>query len=185
MKRAFFPAWASFVQAAQAKPAASEAETKAIADIEKAGGRVLKIAQNDEHLEVNFKLEGASVTDASLASLRGVTNIVHLNLGKTSVTDAGLAAIKGLTQLTELHLEETKITDKGLASLKDLKSLAYLNLYGTAVTDAGLDSLKGLANLRHLYLWQTKATEAGVKKLKSALPNLEIVAGWEPEPAKK
>jgi Leucine-rich repeat (LRR) protein len=185
MRRAFFPEWASFMQAAQAKPAASEAETKALSQIEKAGGRVLKIAQNDEHLEVNFKLEGASVTDASLAPLRELPNIVHLNLGKTSVTDAGLTSIKGLTQLTELHLEETKITDKGLASLKDLKNLAYLNLYGTAVTDTGLDSLKSLTNLRHLYLWQTKVTEAGVKKLKAALPNLEIVAGWEPEPAKK
>jgi len=187
MKRTFFSTLASFVQAAQAKPAASEAENKAIAQVEKAGGRVLKIAQNDEHLEVNYKLEGASVTDASLAPLRDVPNIVHLNLGKTSVTDAGLASIKGLTQLTELHLEETKITDKGLASLKDLKNLAYLNLYGTAVTDAGLDSLKALTNLRHLYLWQTKVTEAGAKKLKAALPNLEIVAGWEPvpEPAKK
>ncbi|MBI2680108.1 MAG: hypothetical protein HYX25_03760 [Candidatus Solibacter usitatus] len=184
MKRAFFPTLASFVQAAQAKPAASEAGTKGIAQIEKAGGRVLKIAQNDDHLEVNFKLEGASVTDAALAPLREVPNIVHLNLGKTSVTDAGLPAIKSLTQLTELHLEETKITDKGLASLKDLKSLAYLNLYGTAVTDVGLDSLKGLTNLRHLYLWQTKVTEAGVKKLKAALPNLEIVTGWEAEAPK-
>ncbi len=179
MTRKFLPSLASFVQAAQAKAAPSEAETKAIAQIEKAGGRVLKIAQNDEHQEVNFRLEGPSVTDAHLAPLRDVTNLVHLNLGKTSVTDSGLAAIKGLTQLTELHLEETKITDKGLASLKDLKNLTYLNLYGTAITDAGLDQLKGLTNLRHLYIWQTKVSEAGVKKLKAAPPNLEIVTGWE------
>ena len=47
MTRKFLPSLASFVQAAQAKAAPSEAETKAIAQIEKAGGRVLKIAQND------------------------------------------------------------------------------------------------------------------------------------------
>ena len=184
MKRKLIPSLASFVQAAQAKPVASEAETKAIAQIEKAGGRVLKIAQNDEHQEVSFKQEGPSISDANLAPLRDLGNLIHLSLAKTSVTDAGLATIRGLTQLTELHLEETKITDKGLASLKDLKNLTYLNLYGTAVTDEGLDQLKGLTNLRHLYVWQTKVTEAGVKKLKAALPNLEIVMGWEQETKK-
>jgi len=33
--------------------------------------------------------------------------------------------------------------------------------------------------LKDLYLWQTKVTEGGVGKLKKALPNLEIVTGWE------
>jgi Leucine-rich repeat (LRR) protein len=171
---------------AQAKPAAapSEAESKAVAQIEKAGGRVLKIAQNDEHQEINFKLAGAAITDANLAPLRDVSNVTHLNLGKTSVTDAGLAGLKSLNQLTELHLEETKITDKGLTSIKDLKNLTYLNLYGTAVTDAGLDALKGLTNLQLLYLWQTKVTDAGVKKLTAALPKLDIVTGWEQDTKK-
>ena len=148
---------------------------------------VCKLAQNDPHLEVSFQQRDQKLTDDCLAPLKDLKSLVHLNLRGQEVTDASMPHLKDLTGLTRLHLENTKITDKGLASLKDLKNLAYLNLYGTAVTDAGLDSLKGLTNLRHLYLWQTKVTEAGVKKLKVALPNLEIVAGWEtvPEPAKK
>ena len=54
-----------------------------------------------------------------------------------------------------------------------------MNLYGTEITDRGLDELAGLSKLKSLYLWQTKVTEAGVSKLKKALPNLEIVTGWE------
>ena len=86
---------------------------------------------------------------------------------------------------TDINTLQLKVLELSTQGIKDLKNLAYLNLYATAVTDAGLDSLKSLTNLRHLYLWQTKVTEAGVKKLKAAMPNLEIVAGWEPEPPKK
>jgi hypothetical protein len=50
---------------------------------------------------------------------------------------------------------------------------------GTAVTDAGLDHLKGLPKLRNLYVWQTKVTQAGVDRLKQALPQVQIVTGWD------
>jgi hypothetical protein len=180
MKRNMHPALVPIGYASlQQKSAASGADAKAIASIEKSGGLVIKIAQNDDREEVNFKLQGPAIKDENLAPLQDLSNLVHLDLGKTAITDAGLANLKGLTKLTELHLEETKITDKGIANLKDLKSLEYLNLYGTAITDAGLDQLKDLPNLKHLYVWQTKVTEGGVKKLKAALPKVEIVTGWE------
>ena len=159
------------------QPASPDQQKTAL--IEKAGGRVAAIAQNDSHLEVDFHLQGASVGDPALAAVAGLKDVVQLNLGKTGVTDAGLAQIKGMTTLTRLHLEQTKITDKGLANLKGLSNLEYLNLYGTEITDRGLDELAGLSKLKSLYLWQTKVTEAGVSKLKKALPNLEIVTGWE------
>ena len=163
----------------QAKGQPASPEQQKTAMIEKAGGRVAAIAQNDSRLEVDFNLQGASVGDAALAAVAGLKDVVHLNLGKTSVTDAGLAHIKGMTTLTRLHLEQTKVTDKGLANLKGLTNLEYLNLYGTEITDRGLEELAGLSKLKSLYLWQTKVTEEGVGKLKKALPNLEIVTGWE------
>ena len=173
---------ASF-QAAQGQGAGGEAA--AVQKIEKAGGSVRKIAQNDDHQEADFHLQGASVIDADLAPLSSIANLVHLHLGRTSITDAGLAHIKPLTKLTELHLDQTKITDKGLAQLKGLTALTYLNLYGTAITDAGLDQLRGLVNLKSLYLWQTKVTPDGVEKLKKALPKTDIVMGWDAEQPKK
>ena len=165
-----------------AAPAAADPAAKAIAAIEKSGGSVRAIAQNDDRREVSFQLQGVAIKDADIAPVAQLSKVAYLNLGKTSVTDAGLAYLKGLADLEQLHLEGTSITDKGLIYLKDLKKLTYLNLYNTAVTDVGLAQLVGLTNLKQLYLWQTKVTDAGVKKLKQALPNLDINRGWELEP---
>jgi Leucine Rich repeat len=164
---------------AQVKGQPASPDQQKTALIEKAGGRVVAIAQNDPRLEVDFHLQGASVSDAALAAVAGLKDVVQLNLGKTGITDAGLAQIKGMTSLTRLHLEQTKIADKGLANLKGLVNLEYLNLYGTEITDRGLEELTRLSKLKNLYLWQTKVTEAGVNKLKKALPNLDVVTGWE------
>lgn len=171
-----------FSFALQAKKEAAPATDAApIAAIEKSGGTVRSLAQNDDRREVSFHLQGAAVKDADIAPVANLSKVVHLHLGKTSVTDAGLAHLKGLSDLEELHLEGTAITDKGLVHLKDLKKLTYLNLYNTAVTDAGLAHLTGLANLKHLYLWQTKVTAEGANKLKQALPALDINRGPESE----
>ena len=78
---------ASF-QAAKPQEKAGNAEAQAIAQIEKAGGSVRQIAQNDEHREVDFHLQGASCTDEQLAPLAKIKSVVSLNLGKTSITDA-------------------------------------------------------------------------------------------------
>jgi mono/diheme cytochrome c family protein len=163
------------------KPAVvvAKADPLAVAKIEKFGGSVRELAQNDPHLEVDYHMQGASVTDAALIPLAGMKSVVQLNLGKTSVTDAGLVHIKGLTNLAELHLEGTKVTDKGLANLALLKNLTYLNLYGDDVSDAGLEHLKGLTNLKNLYVWQTKVTQAGVDKLKTSIPKLDVVMGYD------
>lgn len=159
-------------------------DQQSIEKIEKAGGHVIAIAQNDNRLEVDFHLQSSDVTDQSLVSLEGLKNIYSLNLGKSKITDAGLAHIAGLTTLNRLYLQETKITDKGLVHLKGLRDLVYLNLYGTAVTDQGLVNLAGLSNLKNLYVWQTKVTEAGIDKLKKSLPGVNVIIGTEPEPKK-
>ena len=166
--------------AAPAKPG-NDAESKAIAAIEKSGGSVRPLAQSDDRKEVSFSLQGQAIKDADVAPVAQLPKVAYLHLGKTAITDAGLASLKGLSDLEQLHLEGTKITDNGLVNLKGLKKLTYLNLYNTAITDAGLTNLTGLTNLKNLYLWQTQVTDEGVKKLKQALPNLQVVKGWELE----
>jgi hypothetical protein len=161
------------------KPSANE--VKAIARFAESGIDIRPIAANVNWREVNFRLHGTNITDATLAPLKDIAGLIHLNLAGTKVTDAGLDHLKGLTNLLRLHLELTQITDAGLARLKSLKNLTYLNLYGTQVTDAGLEHLKGLTHLKNLYVWQTKVTEAGVANLKKALPGVDISTGWEIE----
>jgi hypothetical protein len=171
---------------AGAQPAApakrSEAEKKALAKLIQLGASAMELAQNDPHLEVAYHLMDKEITPEALAPLKDLKGVVHLNLRGRAVTDDMLAQLAGLKELTRLHLEKTKITDKGLVHLKGLGNLEYLNLYGTAVTDAGLVHLEGLKKLKSLYLWQTKVTDAGVAKLKKALPQTQIIRGFEEKP---
>jgi hypothetical protein len=164
---------------AQEKPARTEAENAAIAQIKKSGGQVMELAQNDPRLDVAFHLADGKITDAELAPLAGLPQVAQLNLRGREITNAGLAYLKNLKGLIRLHLEKTKVTDDGLQELKGLENLEYLNLYGTEVTDAGLKHLEGLKKLRKLYLWQTKVTDAGVAGLKVAIPELQIIRGVE------
>ncbi len=101
-----------------AEPNADQA--KAIAEIEKLGGKVT----------VDEKSPGKPV--------------IGVDLEFTKVTDAGLARIKDLPQLQSLNLSGTKVTDVGLEHLKGLTRLQTLYLWGTHVTDAEMEHLKGV-----------------------------------------
>jgi hypothetical protein len=159
------------------KPASGEA--KAIEAFKKKGIDIRPIAMNSVWKEANLRLQSTNVTDAVLAPIKDVTSLIDLNLATTKVTDAGLASLKSLRHLQRLHLELTAVTDAGLDHVKALTNLTYLNLFGTKVTDSGLEKLKSLKYLRGVYVWQTKVTEAGAQKLKAALPNVEVVLGWD------
>jgi hypothetical protein len=158
--------------AAAALPPEAQA---AIAEIQKTGGSVMQLAQNDDSLVVDFHLGGTALGNDGLAQVKALPKVVELNLKDTQITDDGLAHVAQLGTLARLHLEKTKITDAGLAHLKDLGNLEYLNLYGTAVTNAGLEHLKGLKNLKKLYVWQTQVNDEGIAKLKEALPGVTVV----------
>jgi hypothetical protein len=174
----------SQAQKAEDKSGPSEADQKVIQAIEKLGGSVRQIAQNDDRLEVDFHLQPGSLTDDQLVALKDLKKVIHLHLGNTNISDRGLTHLASLTTLTELHLEKTKITDAGLKSLANLTALEYLNLYGTGITDAGLPALRGLSKLKHLYLWQTKVTQAGASDLRKALPGLDVNLGPDVESTK-
>ena len=159
-----------------ASPAFAD-EKSALAAIEKLGGSVRGVALDTDALEIDFHLQGDSLTDEGLVHLAGFKKLINLHLGGTQVTDAGMAQLKRLSSLRRLHLEKTEVGDAGLVHLKGLADLEYLNLYATKVTDDGLEHLKGLKKLRRLYLWQSKVTEEGAEKLRKALPDLEVNTG--------
>jgi hypothetical protein len=163
---------------------AAATEAAAVASLTKSGVEARPLSQGSPWKELNFRLKGAEVNDATVAPVRELGSLVELRLGNTKITDAGLKAVSGLQHLQVLGLELTGITDAGLDSVAGLQNLVYLNLYGTKVTDAGLAKLTGLKHLRNLYLWQTQATPEGVKKLQEALPGVDINTGWvAPAPA--
>ena len=119
-----------------------------------------------ESLEIS---SNKRLTDAGLASVKGMKRLSRLWLRGSRFTDAGLAHLSAMTNLSELYLDETQITDAGLVHLKGLTKLKKLNLSYTKVTDAGLVHLKGLTGLLELKLVDTRVTDAGVYELRSSV----------------
>ena len=149
----------------------------AIDSIKKNGGLVLPSPGGENQWDIQFQLRGRDLTDAGLADVARLGNVVELNLRDTKITSAGLVHLKGLAKLKRLHLERTNVGDEGIVNLTKLTTLEYLNLYGTKITDKSLDHLAGLKNLRQLYVWQTDVTDAGIAKFKKALPAVSVVKG--------
>lgn len=139
---------------------------KAIAKIKESGG---KLTQGDGWVSVRFT--DSPVTDADLEHLKGLTDLVSLNLSRTRVTDAGLEYLEGLTNLEVLNLSSTGVTDAGLQHLGRLANLEALNLSRTRVADAGLEYLEGLTNLKNLDVRDTQVSGEGELNLLRALPN--------------
>jgi hypothetical protein len=168
-------------KAADAGPAPSEAETKAVAELAKLGVDARPIAANINWRTALVRPSTPTPDPKVFTLLKDVANLQELDLAGVKFTDADLAQIAGLTNLRVLHLEKTPLSDAMLAHVKGLKNLTYLNVYGTEVTDAGIAQLKDLANLKALYVFESKVTDAGIAALKQSLPNVKIVKGWTAE----
>jgi endonuclease YncB( thermonuclease family) len=130
-----------------------------------------------------------NLTDAGLAHLGELRQLVELNVNWTNVTPAGvrkltrrmthrlevagvkfgdhdLAVLDGMPYLKVLSLRSTEITDKGLEHLRSLDQLRWLSLMSTKIGDAGLRQLGSLVSLEDLDLDRTAITDAGLAHLK-------------------
>ena len=116
---------------AEEKVKVDELPAAVIAAINKAGGRVMRLAQDTNLVTVSFRAVAGKTGDEQIASLKGAAAVAELNLAGSKITDAGLANLSGLENLSRLHLELTGIDGSGLVHLAKLQNLHYLNLYGT------------------------------------------------------
>jgi hypothetical protein len=158
-------------------PKPTAAETKAVAELAKAGITAREIAQGSNWRYVNLRVVGKKFDAKVWDQLKDVTNLIELNAAGVEIADADLAKLGKLTNLRRLNLANTTVKDSSLAGLKTLANLEYLNLVGTQVTDAGLKQLTGLKKLQSIYLFESKVTDAGVADLKKALPAARIDNG--------
>lgn len=128
---------------------ASDAEKRAIAAIEKAGGKVWVGRRGDDTLIIEVRLCGPHVMDSHLIQLQKLSRVDGLFLTRASITDAGLVHLKLLPQLEGVTFADTAVTDAGLVHLSALKQLKRVNLEGTEVSDAGVNNLqKALPKLK-------------------------------------
>ena len=89
------------------------------------------LVDGDRHVT----LTGWDRQDYSL--LRGLTDVVVLQMANRDVTDDTLRRLGDLAQLRELDLNDTQVTDTGLPLLAKLPALKTLRLANTRITDAG------------------------------------------------
>jgi mono/diheme cytochrome c family protein len=160
-------------------PAPTDAEKKAVAELEKHGVTVRQIAQKLNWTYVNLRVIGTKFDPKVFALLGQVQTLQELNAAGVTLTAADVAHVGKAMNLRRLHLEHTPVTDAMLGSLKGLSNLEYLNLFDTAVTDAGLTHLHGMKKLKSVYLFQTKTTDKGVADLKNAIKTAYVDTGWD------
>jgi hypothetical protein len=140
-----------FVLASGSLLTADQAEDKAVALIQKLGG---KIERDDK---------------------RAGSPVVTIDLKSQKIKDADLACLADLREVTSLKLDNTGLTDEGLKHLQGLKNLRRLTVSFTGVSDEGLKLLKGLDKLEYLHVgYCAKVTAKGKAELRQALPKLEI-----------
>jgi hypothetical protein len=115
---------------------------RAVAAIERLGGKVERDRTRPGHPVVSVDLRMTDATDTDLAPLEGLKSLQDLRLSSNHITDAGLVHLKGLTNLRRLDLDFNRISDAGLANLEGLTNLRRLDLRVTKVTIAGLERLQ-------------------------------------------
>ncbi len=62
-----------------------------------------------------------------LAPLKGLTELIQLDLKGTNVSDASLECLKGFNRLGVLHVEKSRMSEEGVTKLK--QSLPDCNIW--------------------------------------------------------
>lgn len=167
---------AAVVVASLAMPACSRRGTRETVDAESpepgfaAQAEAVREGRSDQ-----IRLDRTMVSDEQLDELDGLEDkLRNINLSHSTISDAGLARIAGMHNLVQLRLASDRVTDAGLECLANLKQLRHLHLIGAPITDAGLKHLHALDGLSSLYLDGTQATDEGFARLVEALPDVHV-----------
>ena len=97
---------------------ADDAEDKAVAFVEKLGGKVTRDEKATGKPVITVFLYRKKMTDAGLKELAALKNLTTFDISATKVTDAGLKELATLKNLTTLDLSQTQVTDAGLKELQ-------------------------------------------------------------------
>lgn len=155
----------------------SKPDEETIEQLKNAGVIVIPVAKNSNYLSISFVTAGKSA-DSLVKLLEPLKKqLVWLKLDNATISDATMDAIAGLTTLRRLYLSNTNITDKGLAKLQSLEQLQSLNLVGTKVTAQGVLQLGNIKSLKNLYLYHTGVNNSDWGLLKKTFPAAQLDSG--------
>src|SRR5947209_5615827 len=117
---------------------ADEAEEKAVAAVNKLGGRVYPVDRQPGQPVVAVEFYDKHLQKGDLKVLAAFQQLEGLHLLYSTLPDAELKELTALLRLKTLDLSRVPVTDAGMRELAGLQQLQMLNLSATKVTDAGL-----------------------------------------------
>lgn len=119
----------------------------------------------------DLKLDGISISDASLKQLGRIQSLRTISLRKChEITSAGVASISQLP-LMALNIEDTSVDDSAAKILSTMRTLEELNLSETEVTSKTCAQIVSLPAIRILKLRHAKIDASAMPYL-SAMNNL-------------
>ncbi|GMH46110.1 hypothetical protein BSKO_14074 [Bryopsis sp. KO-2023] len=102
-------------------------------------------------LLTSLSVEGCIHDEMDCRVLRGLTDLVEVNLHSNSIGDRGCGLLRNLTKLTRLDVGCTDVGDRGCFWIARLTGLRWLNVDTEWIGDAGMKRLAGLKNLTYLH----------------------------------
>ncbi|HET6879758.1 MAG TPA: hypothetical protein VFI31_06375 [Pirellulales bacterium] len=114
-------------------------------------------------------------TDDGLAHLAGAKWLQYLAIRETPISGEGLRHLTSLPRLTRLDLGGTQIGDRQLAVIGQFTVIEMLSLNDSTISDDGLSALAPCKTLRMIDLTGTLVTAEGVERLRRTLPACTVV----------
>jgi len=127
------------------------------------------------------------ITHRSLVFLRAMPALKALGVGAAANPDGGIASLASLTNLEVLALKGSPaLTDNGLVPLAKMPKLRALEIYHSRITEEGLASLAACPRLESVQIRSSvPISDQAVARLRMALPNLQTVGIYPPEPPRR
>lgn len=152
---------------------------QAMAACQARGMLVLPVARGSSWLQVSASARGRDFDDDDLAPLAALAPVVvELNLSRTGVSDAGLARLAPMPNLVSLRLDGTAAGDEGaIAILGGAPHVQSVNLANTTVGPRTAQRLASVEGLRRAYLWGSRVTPESVAELQAARRTARIEGG--------
>lgn len=133
----------------------------------------VRLLVTERHLQ-RLSLSETKFTDSGLTGLKGLPELIELNLFRCGISDAGIKTLVTIPQLKTLYLGERKVTGNGIEQLAECRKLEFLSLQESGITDEGLRGIVAIRSLKTLDLIKTGVTDIGLENLTDH-PKLEVV----------
>lgn len=139
----------------------------------------------DEHLRVvgqldsltqiilNSETGNSRVTDAGLAHLTGLDNLLSLNMYGLNITNKGLESVAEIESLETLDISKSKVTGD-LSELLPLENLQWLLAGEMELSDDVVDTLAKLPKLSHLSIRGSTLSQEARDRLREAKRGITI-----------